>query len=540
MSIIKKIMQGISDVLKYLQRQVLQAVNDYQSVWDRNNTGRWSGWLAISFVVCYAFFVICLWRRPVKFPVLSLPAFLLLFFVLQGKLFKACSSLCLRQMGSEKSMISIWNVTLLIFLPYYIYILANGTFESADTNSQWHQVLECRFDDWHPVIHTWSLYVLYKLVRLHFLVVMVFVAFFAHACGWLYVSLRQFGYHKKWCIAVILLICLSPVSLTLLRVLWKDTAFGISVLYLSIFLLHLWHNEGSKFQWWQWLAFGLLLFYASFVRHNGFFFTVPILLFLPLAAWDIRAKLRLTLFSVMILGCLIGYVATRSYLKSSGIIHQRAKAQNFAEAVGLPMCVMSRVMVYYPEQMPRDAREFMLKICSEDEWKRYYNNDFNSIKFHFPTSYSVFLTITPREFFSMFERTIKASPGCSLSALIKTTSLGIDPFWCDDICQFMYVDGKMDNGFLAKMLILMPWGWFFIASGWVLLLLIVFGAYAFLKKGWRVLLMVAPFIAYTCGTSLLLNGCDHRYFWGILIAGIPIVLLLITSHQEVRNEIINQ
>ena len=532
----KNITQFIFDILKYLQRQLLQAFNDYQYVWDRNNTGRWRGWLAISFAVCYAFFVICLWRRPMKFPVLNLPAFWFLFFVLQGKLFKACNSLCLRQMESEKSMISIWNVTLLIFLSYFIYILANGTFESADTKSQWRQVLECRFDDWHPVIHTWSLYVLYKLVRFHFLVVMVFVAFFSHACGWLYVSLRQFGYHKKWCIAVILLICLSPITLTVLRVLWKDTAFGITVLYLTIFLLHIWHNRGCEFQWWQWFAFGYLLFYASFVRHNGFFFTVPILLFLPLASLDIRAKLRLTLFSIMMLGCLVGYVATRSYLKSRGIIHQWAKVQNFSEAVGLPMCVMSRVMVYHPEQMPRDAREFMLKICSEDEWKKYYNGDFNSIKFSSRNSYNAFLTVKPREFFNMFKRTVKASPGCSLSALIKTTALGIDPFWCDDICQFMYMSGKTDNGFLAKMLILMPWGWIFLASGWVILQLIVFGAYGFLKHGCRILVIVTPFISYTWGTSLFLNGCDHRYFWGILIAGIPIVLLLIASHQEVKNE----
>ncbi len=534
MSIIKNITQVISEILKYLQRQLFQAVNDYQDVWDSNNTSHWSGWLAIFFAVCYAFFIICLWRRPVKFPVLSLPVFLLAFFVLQGKLFKACSSVSLRQMVPDKSIVSILEVTLLIFFIYLIYIFVYGTIESADTRSQWGQVLECRFDDWHPVIHTWSLYVLYKLVRFHFLVVMVFVAFFSHACGWLYVSLRQFGYHKKWSIAVVLLICLSPVTLKLLRVLWKDTAFGISILYLSVFLVHLWHNNGREFRWWQWLMFGFLLFYASFVRHNGFFFTVPILLFLPLAAWDIRAKFRLTLFSIMIWGCLAGYVGTRSYLKSCGIIHQRAKAQNFAEAVGLPMCVMSRVMVYYPEQMPKDAREFMLKICSEDEWKRYYKGDFNSIKFLFRNSYNVFLTVKPREFCSMFARTVKASPGCSLSALIKTTSLGVDPFWCDDICQFLYVYGKMDNGFLAKMQILMPWGWFFLAPGWVLLQLIVFGAYAFFKHGWRVLLMVAPFIAYTWGTSLLLNGCDHRYFWGILIAGIPIILLLISSHQNIE------
>ncbi len=204
----------------------------------------------------------------------------------------------------------------------------------------------------------------------------------------------------------------------------------------------------------------------------------------------------------------------------------------FTEAVGLPMSMMSRVMYYHPEQMPTDAYDFMLKICTKEEWKKYYHGDFNSVK---RNSYNAFLTITPEEFFKLFIRTTLASPGCSLNALIETTSLGIDPFWYNEICQEMFVLGNTVNLFIAKMLILRPWGWFFLASGFIVLLLIVFGTYAFLKRGLCTLLMVTPCISYTWGTSLLLSGCDHRYFWGILISGIPIIAILIASHQEMEN-----
>ena len=528
---IKKI---ITSIFKYLSDVLIHSVEDYKSVWDKGITINLNDWIAITFSVCYSFFVICLWRLPMTIPIGFLPIFLVAFFILQGKLYRKCKSLRLQDGSVYTSVISVWKISLLIFCSYYIYIFVIGTFESSDTRSQWRQVLECNFDDWHPVMHTFSLYLLYKILRFHFLVVLFFVALFSHACGWLFVTLRHFKYHKNWCVIVLVLICLSPVTLTLLRVLWKDTAFGISVLYISVFLVHLWHNGGKELRWWHWTAFGFLLFYASFVRHNGFFFTVPILVFIPFVVKKRKERRRLVLFSVLIFGCLAIYVETRYYLKSCGIIHQWAKVQSFSEAVGIPMCMMSRVMVYHPERMPRDAHNFMLTIFSQNEWKKYYGGDFNSVKFSSLNSYNAFLKVKPKKFISMFVRTTIASPGCSLNALIHTTSLSIDPFWCNDISQYMYVYGKTDNGFFTKIMILMPWGWLFLAPGFIILQLIVLGTYAFLKHGYRVLLMITPFIAYTWGTSLLLSGWDHRYFWGILIGGIPIILLLITSHQIIE------
>ncbi len=524
-----------SIILKLLKKLLSQAVEDYKSVWDRKVICRWIGWFAITFSICYSFFIICLWRRPVVIPILSLPFLLLVIFILQSKLYKWCNNLQLKCNISFQSKNTIWEITFFIFVLLFIYILIYGTFESPDTESQWRQVLKCSFDDWHPVMHTYSLYLIYKIVHFHFLVIIVFVALFSHACGWLYVTMRRYGYRKKMCFIVLLIICFSPVTLSLLRTLWKDTAFGITILYLSIYLIHLWHNGGKELKSWQWFVFAFLLVYASFVRHNGFFFTIPILVFLPLACFEKKAKFSIIFFSLIVFCILFTYVITCSYLKSCNIIRQRKKIQTFTESVGLPMCIMSRVMYYHPEQMPKDAHDFMLKICSEKEWKKYYHGNFNSIKNKFlNTSYSAFLTITPKDFLNMFIRTIIASPGCSLNGFIETTLIGVDPFWCDDISQEMYVTDKDGNGFLAKILILKPWGWIFLASGCIVLQMIVLGTYSFLNNGFKVLLMISPFISYTWGTTFLLNGWDHRYFWGILIAGIPINLLLMSSHQKIK------
>ena len=514
-------------------RFIQSATKDYRDIWNNKTVGRNVGWLIIGLESCYCFFVICFWREPILFPTVLIPFFLCFFFVLLAKFYKACCFLKLRSPVDKEEKYSIWMITLILFISYLCMIAIARTIGTADTRDQWEQVQTGRFDDWHPVIHTFSIFVLYKLLRVYSLVVMAFIALFCYANAWLYSTLRGYGYKKKWCALVLGFICLSPLTLTHLRVLWKDTEFGIAILYLSVFLIHIWHDSGRKLRWWQWIVFAFLLVYASFVRHNGFFFTIPILFFLPWNSLQKSKKLCFVLFSFITFTCIMGYVGLRSVLMTKGVIYQKHTQQSFSEAVGLPMCIMSRVMVCSPEKMPREALDFMLKICPLDDWNRFYDGSFNSVKFKtHPKSTEVFLEITPADFARLFVRTVKASPYNSINALASISSLGIDPFF-DCFVYKQYSFSNYDYAFLMGILTLKTWVWLFISPGLTVLLMIVLGGYAFFKHGCRVFLLISPYIAYTWGTTLLLTGWDLRFFYGIIIGGIPIILVLLGSHQDI-------
>ncbi len=548
LGILKKLFYEISALLVCFMKSICNiwcdAVEAYKSVWDTEVIHAFIGWAAICFMVFYVFFVLVFWHVP-----LTCPSLINIFlasgtvFVIISYLFKLFKGVLLRDTNIIVIHGRLWKTCLWIFSAYTCYILLIGYYDSPDTIVQWEQVLKGKFDDWHPVMHTFTIYLLQRVFHYHVFVVLAFMAFFAHACGWLYATLRNLGYRRNWSIFVIALITLSPVSMSILRVLWKDTEFGISVLYLSVFLIQFWHNGGKDLCRWQWILFIGILVYASFVRHNGFFFTVPLLVFLPFMEKERYRRIRLGLFSILVFACMGGYVFFRTTLKNNGVITQNIP-QTFGESVGIPMCIMSKIMVEAPEEMPRDAYEFMLRICPQEDWYKYYEGDFNSVKF--PTHVverRVFDTITPKDFFSMFIQSIMACKRTTIDELIHITSLGIDPFWSEiryesrgkQILFFKYASllFQLENKGLTYLMMNSRWGWLMMAPGFSVLLLIVLGTYAFLKHGYRVLAMVTPFLSYTWGTTLLLTGWDHRFFYGILIGSVPIVLVLLGSHQKI-------
>jgi len=518
-----------SCILSTIFDPLRNAVQDYHGIWNKASIGSMLAWAAIAFTVFYAFFVVCVWREPVKIPVLCTPIFLYFIFIFIGLLYKKISKIKLYVDDQKFLHWPVWKITLFLFACYCCLFLYMGTFVSPDTEWQWEQVQSGTFHDWHPVMHTFSILILQKFLRTYTMTAMGFMLFFCHANAWLYCSLMDYGYKRKWCLTVLLVICLSPVSLSILRVLWKDTAMGISILYLSVFLVHFWHDGGSHLRRWQWGAFAIILVYASFVRHNGFFFTMPLLFLLPLAGTGTVAKCRLAAFSLLAIICLGVYVFLRSSLMAHGMIEPVKAHQKFTESVGVPMCIMSRIMVVHPDKMPSDAHDFMLKICSSDDWMKYYKGDFNSVKFNFKRNVDkAFRGITPPNFFGMFFRTVQASPGSAMNALASISALGLDPFFCD---YKGYAQGLFDYGFVACFLTQRPWGWFLFAPGFYVLALIILGTYGLLRQGCRVFLLVVPFVVYTWGTTMLLTGWDHRFFFGILIGAVPMLLVLLGAYR---------
>ena len=107
----------------------------------------------------------------------SIVLFVYIFFILLGLLFYIMAR-CEWHIGPPKR--KIWipaaAITLVLVGCFYMVLCLYGLDSSPDTQWQWEQVQAGKFDDWHPVIHTFSLYLLSRIAGSAFFVACVISA----------------------------------------------------------------------------------------------------------------------------------------------------------------------------------------------------------------------------------------------------------------------------------------------------------------------------------------------------------------------------
>lgn len=480
---------------------------------------------AFPFVIIYVFSVF-LMRTQSLVLIFTAPLCLALLYKLCIVLYKALDRAQIKKNAAVNG--KGWLIAAAGVLFFYALLIARrGVNSSPDTEFQFRQILTGEYSDWHPVMHTYTLYLFYKLTGCYTGIAFGFVLCFSLVCGWLCNTLLKYGYLKKTIVPLLLFIVISPVSMYLQRILWKDTAFAIAVLAISTALINILESKG------KWLTckrnlmfFGALIIYASFVRHNGIFLTIPLLVLLPFVHLSYYSGKRVLLFSFIVLLFLGGYTQGRGFLIQKGYITDIGN-QKFSESVGVPMCMMCEVLVKTPDKMPPDAKEFMYRIVSQEEYEKLYDGTFNPVKFAQTSHWTdASAGITPLDFFKLFFKTAAAAPVQSLSSFRYITSLGWDPLW-NYQKMIMYIPySEFPENYKKHFIeILMGlFGWFFLAPGFWILVLIVFTGYAVRKIGWSACCIALPYIAYTAATSLLLCDRDHRFFYAILVGVPPIIL----------------
>ena len=399
----------------------------------------------------------------------------------------------------------------------------HGVSASPDTQWQWKQIVECKFDDWHPVMHTFSLYLFACIYKTQIFVAGCWCLIFSVYGGWFYYTMRRYGFSWWSVIPLIAFIIISPVTISALTVLWKDSAFMVTLLGIAVAMINIWYSRGEWLgKWYNQVILALLLVYAAFVRHNGIFFTLPLIVFLPLIAENKCVRRKLLVFSGIVLLLCGSYMAGRSAMIKYNVITQDGKAQSFHEAVGLPMSMMAHAYVNAPEKLAPEVVDFLSAQLPYDKWKEYYKGNFNSVKFS--AGVKILEDITPKEFAKLFFLSLKSAPIECMQGFFAVTSVAWDPFWNHN---WLWVLG-IQQGVIRRN------GWIFAASGLYCLILLILTFYLLPRRGVRTLFMSLPFIAYNYGTALLLSGWDQRFFWGIIIGSVPIITVLLAECSDGR------
>ncbi|PKO07310.1 MAG: hypothetical protein CVU41_01020 [Chloroflexi bacterium HGW-Chloroflexi-3] len=158
-------------------------------------------------------------------------------------------------------MILIWSIYLLAFFPGMM---------SADSFSQWNQMLTGVYVNHHPVIHTLFIWLFTRIYLSPFVVSLAQILFMAIIASLFFSLYEEIGVQKKLIWIGLAFFTLIPANGTMVNTIWKDIPHGIAVMGIVYVFLRIiysfgeWLNNRVKI-----LIFGFLLSIVSLMRHDG-------------------------------------------------------------------------------------------------------------------------------------------------------------------------------------------------------------------------------------------------------------------------------
>jgi hypothetical protein len=407
--------------------------------------------------------------------------------------------------------------------------------KSPDTESQWGQVHTFNFSDWHPVIHTLLIWLTTRIIDHYAFVVFVQITVFSAGVGYLVATLESRGFSKRHLLTAGLFIILNPYTMNIMMYPWKDLALTVLLTYTTIMVINIYYSDGLWFSNYGNMAlFALTTGIASIVRHNGFFFTVPlyILVIVLYSKRGIKA-----LFSVVLAVLLIFFVKVPLY----NMLNVTHPSQTYRESVGIPMTILGDSLVKNPSRLPPEAKEFLNTIATDEEWREKYSpGNYNSIKFVSRAS-DIVETIPPKTLLKWVLQTCINAKHEAFHAFCDVTAIVWDIFRDGTLINN---PGPGNNNIITRILHVCFMGYsglclafpvispLFTNVGLLMLLLLVTGIFALSRNGVTVLPLVVPSVCYNLGTMLLLCGDDIRFFHFNVVITLPLILVLLTKRNN--------
>ena len=417
---------------------------------------------------------------------------------------------------------------------------------SGDSLDQWNQVQTGNFNNWHPAIHTMIIWLITRIVPFYSFFICFQILCFSILSGYMAATIEAWGIKKRWVIIFMITIISTQTTRNIMLYPWKDTAFTVLVLCLSVYMVNIVLSRGLWLtKWYNTSALAVVGALASIIRHNSFFFTVPLgILLITFYTKSTRNTIIAVISSILVV------------LGITNILYPLANVtyptnQTYVESVRLPMTILSGVMVNKPEALDQQTKEFLLKIVDEQEWmKTYKSGNFNSIEWYFDTT-DIISEIPPGDLIMMTLRAIINAPMTSLREFIALTRMVWSPLdWrnisvitdeginalSDNELVFMQqirAVGQVINSFFNAAF------WLFTPSsilgsiGLHMTTLLVIGVYSINRNmGVKGLFLIIPSVMYNLGTMLLLGGPDYRFFHFNTVVTLPLIIALLASSKH--------
>ena len=214
-------------------------------------------------------------RTPLQYLVQACQSVTLGLVLLAGLAFAArWPSTRLPQAGTVRG--PLWSEVLLAALPLLLIgsallVIFLPAIMTTDSLNQWAQAESGRFDDGHPVLYAFYLWLIRQVVPSPTLAAWVQMTAMALASGWLATVVRRACNAPRWTsIAGGLLVAAYPLTSLTSITLWKDVPYATSVVALTAFVVgNLFLDRPGLRHWYNCLALALLAAACMALRHNG-------------------------------------------------------------------------------------------------------------------------------------------------------------------------------------------------------------------------------------------------------------------------------
>jgi hypothetical protein len=157
-------------------------------------------------------------------------------------------------------MAGAWTLLLLVFWPGFL---------STDVYNQFQEIAAGQFNDWHPAFHTFFLWLTTRAWFSPTPAVVVQILVLSSLLGWGLSLVERSGTPRWLTWTLAFFFAASPAIGLILLNPWKDTAYGISVVALSLLCFYYVRKEDRKFGVGFWMIFVIVSVCVALFRHNG-------------------------------------------------------------------------------------------------------------------------------------------------------------------------------------------------------------------------------------------------------------------------------
>lgn len=454
------------------------------------------------------------------------------------RLFRAFSVRCKAVLSSKRRK-TIWFTAFFLVsaavFGFYYAAEYPGAF-SADSITQYKQVVTGQYDNWHPVLHTLLGFKLPLTLTGGWagsIVLFQLIAFSLAAAYAAYTILR----HSNIPYAVISLafILISPATAVMSVYPWKDIPFAITALLAASYAANTYFTKG------EWLkkrshiiAVVTVLVLATVFRHNAVLFTLPMLI-----AMLLYLKRKAAIITAVCFAAAIILIEGPLY----ALLNVTQPGDRAEEMLGVPVSVIGAVAARNPKALDPDIKEFIYSVAPAETWKNSVIGNFNTVKFVPGTDYHKISEAGAPKVISYMFRCFLKSPKEAWTGFIAATDMvytisADDTYWSD--VTPMIVGNEYNITYrgdpTAKSVVsftsyrlntFMKWIFWYVGAMNLLMITAALSKLKFnVKSEWKRILPVLSMLLYNFGTMLLLSGDDFRLFY-YTFPVTPVLLLLI-------------
>lgn len=421
------------------------------------------------------------------------------------------------------------SVTTLIILGIVWAGVFPGVF-SPDPFAQIRQVVEGHYNDWHPVLHTLLFFTLPMKVTGSLNAIVPFqIICFSLFVGCLGVFSYRFA-GKNFTLFSVGVILLSPFTLSILMNPWKDVGFAIAAAMSMLWTIDIYFD--NKVGILKIVFLSLFLVAATFLRHNGILFTLPLLLGIFFVV-NKRSFLMLCCCSVFL------YAAVNVSYRYIGVEKPGGRV---IETMGFALSVITNVAKECPQCLNAETKEFVDRLFApQPNWRNNHDvSGFNSVKF-LGIDGNVVENAGRVKIFKMMGSCIWSAPVASLKTISVMTAVvwGIEKY-CDFSIDAEYNSGN--NGVVpirkivkcyTTLVSYTPLKFIFCSIGFSIIIILAFVLFKSdftQKSAWRKILLCVPILVYDFGTMLFLSGDNIRFFYVNQLV-FPMIILLMARQK---------